>query len=154
MSLGFSPNEQRAWMEKYRPHVEQKVGTPVIAFLPFHRPSAVTEMVAERVSSLAGNAIRLIGRKRAGGLPPNFILVLTDQRIHAYTSKAGANSFELKDEVAVWDRSGIRLSAQETPLHTRLTIESPTGGEKVVVEATKAALTADFFGHLSLAEAA
>jgi hypothetical protein len=153
MALGFSPEEQRAWMEKYRPHVEQEIGTQVTAFLPFHRTGAAGAMAAQRVSPLAAHAMRFIGKRKAGGLPPNFILVLTPERIHAYTSKTGRDSFELQDEVAVWERAAVRLSTQETSLNVQLTIESPADGQKVTCEATKSALTGDFFFHLSMAAA-
>jgi hypothetical protein len=154
MQLGFSPDEQRAWMDKYRPSVEQKVGAPVIAFLPFHHTSAAGAMAAQRISPLAASAMRFLAKKKAGGLPPNFILVLTAERIYAYKSKTTANSFELKDELATWERAAVRLSTQETTLNMQLTIESPASAEKVVCQATKSALTGDFFGHLSIAEAA
>ena len=149
MKLGFSPDEQRAWMEQYRSSVEQKVGAPVIAFLPFHRTAAMGAMAVVRVSPLAATAMRLAAKKKAGGLPPNFILVLTADRIYAYTSKTTRDSFELKDQLAVWDRAAIRVSTKETTLNMQLTIESPAEGEKIVCEATKSALTGDFFAHIS-----
>ena len=154
MKLGFSPDQQRAWMEQYRSSVEQKVGAPVIAFLPFHRTAAMGAMAVVRVSPLAATAMRLAAKKKAGGLPPNFILVLTADRIYAYTSKTTRNSFELKDQLAAWDRDAIRVSSKETTLNMQLTIESPAEGETIVCEATKSALTSDFFGHLSIAAAA
>ncbi len=149
MKLSFSPEEQRAWMEQYRSSVEQKVGAPVIAFLPFHRTNAMGAMAMHRVSPLAASAMRLLAKKKAGGLPPNFILVLTADRIYAYTSKTRVDSFELKDELAVWERAAIRVTTQETSLNMQLTLESPAEGEKVLCEATKSALTADFFAPLA-----
>jgi hypothetical protein len=151
MSLGFSPDEQRAWMEKHRVSVEQKVGAPVTAFLPFHRAHAAGAMAVVRISPLAASAMRLVGKRKAGGLPPNFVLVLTPERIHAYTSKTTRDSFELKDEVGVWERTAVRLRTEETPLNMQLTIESPANGDSVVCQATKSALTGDFFCHLAAA---
>jgi hypothetical protein len=148
MKLGFSPDDQRAWIEKHRPTVEQKVGAPVIAFLPFHRSGAMGAMAVSRISPLAASAIRLVGKKKAGGLPQTFYLVLTADRIYAYTSKTTRSSFELKNELAVWERAAIRVSTKENTLDMQLTIESPAEGEKVVCQATKSAVTGDFFAHL------
>ena len=149
MKLGFSADEQRAWVEQYRPSVEQKVGARVIAFLPFHRTGSVGALAVSRVSPLAATAIRLVGKKKAGGLPQNFVLVLTEAKLYAYQSKTRRASFELTDELAVWDRAAIQLSTKETTLAMQLTIESPAEGEKVICEATKSAVTGDFFAALS-----
>ena len=149
MQLSLGPEEQRAWMDQYRSSVEQKVGEPAIAFLPFHRTAAMGAMAMHHVSPLAAGVMRRIAKKKAGGLPPNFILVLTAERIYAYTSKTTARSFELKEQLAVWERAGVRVSSRETSLNMQLTIESPAGDEKVICEATKSALTSDFFASLS-----
>jgi hypothetical protein len=151
MSLGFSVEEQRQWADQNRSRVEEKTGAPVIAFSTFYRTGSWGSMGADQISGLAGTAIRLIGKRKAGGLPQSFILALTADRLHAFAYKPRRNVIEVGNEVGSWDRAAIRASVEETAMTMRLTLESPADGAKVVCDTGKAEITDDFLAQLGVA---
>ena len=53
MSLGFSVEEQRNWMETTRPQIEEKTGAPALAFSTFYRSGSWGTMAAQHVSPRA-----------------------------------------------------------------------------------------------------
>ena len=153
MSLGFSVEEQRNWMETTRPQIEEKTGAPALAFSTFYRSGSWGTMAAQHVSPLAASAIKLIGKRKAGGLPAHFILAVTDDRVYAFGYKARRHGIQVGDELAVWNRAGIRVSVEETSMTMRLTIDSPFEGSKVVCDTGKAAITDLFLAELGLGAA-
>jgi hypothetical protein len=153
MIVEFSIAEQQEWEERNRARVEEKTGAPVIAYSTFYRTGSWGQMGLEHVSGLAKTAVKLWGRKKADGLPPHFILAITEDRLHAFKYKARRDVIEVQEEVAVWDRSAICASAQETSLTMRLTIESPTDGASVVCDSSKADITSRFLACLGAAPA-
>jgi hypothetical protein len=72
------------------------------------------------------------GEVLAGGLPGQFVLAVTPDKLYAFKYKSGRNGVTIKDEVASWDRAGgLALSVRQTT--TRLTLEFPDG-EKIVCD--------------------
>jgi hypothetical protein len=151
MAFGFSSEEQREWAERNRARVEEKAGAPVLAYSVFYRSGSFGAMAAQRVSPLAASAIKLIGKKKAGGLPPHFILAVTADKVHAYKYKQSRSDIKVGDEVAVWDRSALRVSARETAMTMRVTIESPAEGERVQCDTGKAEITDRFLAEVGAA---
>jgi hypothetical protein len=154
MSLGFSVEEQRRWMEQNRSRVEEKTGAPVLAFSTFYRTGSWGQMGARQISPLAASAMKLLGKRKAGGLPPHFILALTDDRLHAFKYKPRRDVIEVGDEVGSWDRAGIRACVQETAITMRLTVESPADGGSLVCDTGKAEITDEFLSKLGVERAA
>jgi hypothetical protein len=148
MIFKFSSAEQQQWVERNRQHVEARTGAPVLAYSTFYRTGSWGQMGVQHVSPLAASALKLMGKRKAGGLPPHFILALTDERLHVFRYKARRDVIEVGDEVAVWERAALCVSAQETSLTMRLRIESPGEGEAVVCDASKAEITSDFLARL------
>jgi hypothetical protein len=148
MIVEFSIAEQQEWVERNRSRVEERTGAPVIAYSTFYRTGSWGQMGLAHVSPLAKTAVKLLGKRKAGGLPPHFILALTEDRLHAFKYKARRDVIEVEEEVAVWERSAIRASAQETSLTMRLTIESPGDGASVVCDSSKADITSQFLSRL------
>jgi hypothetical protein len=153
MILQFSIAEQQEWVERNRARVEEKTGAPVLAYSTFYRTGSWGQMGLAHVSPLAKSVTKFIGKRKAGGLPPHFILAITEDRLHAFKYKARRDVIEVEEEVAVWDRSAIRVSAQETSLTMRLTIESPADGANVVCDSSKADITSRFLATLGAAPA-
>jgi hypothetical protein len=149
----FSAEEQRRWMEMNRSRVEEKTGAPVLVFSTFYRTGSWGQMGARQISPLAASAMKLIGKRKAGGLPPHFILALTGDTLHAFAYKPRRDVIEVGDEVGRWDRAGIRASVEETAITMRLTIESPAEGGKLVCDTGKAAITDEFLSELGAAPA-
>jgi hypothetical protein len=150
MQLGFSVEQQRQWVEENRPKIEAKTGAPVLAFSVFYRSGSWGAMGAQHLSPLAASAIKMIGKRKASGLPAHFILAVTADRIFAFAYKSKRRGIEVGDELMVWNRPGVRVSAEETSLTVRLTIDAPNEETKVVCDTGKAAITDSFMTMLGL----
>jgi hypothetical protein len=148
MQLGLTSQQQQDYVERNQPFVEEKLDEPVLAWSLFYRTGEWGAMATHYVTPLAATAIRLVGKKRAGGLPQRFLLVVTPSKIHAFAFKQKRSDLRVRDELAAWDRESIRVSFRETALTMRLTLEAPADGESVVCDTGKAAITDHFLRTL------
>lgn len=124
--------------------VESVVGEPVLQAIFFQRVDAdsARHIISKGHGAgggglLPGMIFRLIGKKKAGGLPNSGILAVTEDKVRAFKMKGFGPSFKPKEEVAVRDRANLTASIEvkgKLTKTTRLTLESPTEDEKVVVE--------------------
>ena len=153
MSLSFSVEEQQAWVEKNRARIQEKTDAPVLAFSTFYRTGSWGQLPMQHVSPLAASAMKLIGKRKAGGMPPSFILALTDDRLYAFKYKPRRDVIEVGDEIGSWDRTGIAAGVEETALTMRLTISSPGDGGKLVCDTGKADITDRFLAYLGVTPA-
>jgi hypothetical protein len=80
---------------------------------------------------------RSIGKRRAGGLPNQFLLAVTPTRVHAFQCTLAYGDVKARDELAVWDRAGLTVTAEETSVNTKVVLESGGGGERVVCSTGK-----------------
>ncbi|MEO8093261.1 MAG: hypothetical protein ABI726_11225 [bacterium] len=85
------------------------------------------------LGALVYGAVALFHKKQAGGLPDKAMLVATPTKVHAYKVRIKGRDWKVGDEVAVWDRAGLRASTAQKSGLTMLTVESPTEGEKVTI---------------------
>src|SRR5689334_20349914 len=76
--------------------------------------------------------IKMLNKKKAGGLPDKVMLAVTPEKLYAFKLKVGRD-YKLGDEAAVWDRGGLRISTDDSGGMTALTIESPAEGEKATL---------------------
>jgi hypothetical protein len=131
----ISPETAAEYREKFRRSAEAKVGEPVIAVGPFRRGGAASAMAISkaRLGAVAYAANSLRRKKQAGGLPDKAFLVVTPTKLHAFKYKQKGREFVFGDEVAVWDRAGLRISTEQKAGLTMLTIESPAEGEKATI---------------------
>jgi hypothetical protein len=88
-------------------------------------------------SGLAAVVSRSIGKRRAGGLPNQFLLAVTPTRVHAFKCSLAYGDVEARDELAVWDRSGLTVTAEETSVNTKVVLESGGSGERVICSTGK-----------------
>ena len=86
-----------------------------------------------QVGALAYGAAHALGKKPAGGLPSSFLLAVTPKGLHAFKYKKKRNGVEAKEEVAAWDRKGLKVSTADMQTTTRVTLEWPDG-EKIVFD--------------------
>jgi hypothetical protein len=134
-----------AWKGKYREAVQEKLpGEQVEAAWLFYRTGGYAGMALGPLSPLAGIIARTIGKKRAGGLPNQFLLALTPTTVRAFKCKPSARKAKVGDELAVWDRAGLQISIRDAAVNTEVTIESPGEGEKVVCSTGKDAASREF----------
>jgi hypothetical protein len=130
----MSPEQVIEWRQKYRdmaaPHVN---GEEVIAAAPFRQGGASASYVASKMQlgALIYAGIKMLNKKKAGGLPGKVMLVVTPQKLYALD--IGSRADRVKGEAAVWDRPGLRIETQRSSGMTALTIESPAEGEKATL---------------------
>ena len=123
------------YTEKFLTMAQEKVAEPVIAVGPFRRGGAASSFAISKggLGGLVYAANSLRNKKKAGGLPQQAFLVVTPTKLHAFKYKIRGRGYTLQDEVAVWDRPGLRFSTENKMGLTMLTIESPAEGEKVTL---------------------
>lgn len=129
----MSAAQVEEWRGKCRELVAPRVnGEEVIAAGGFRQGGASASYAASKAGGgLVYAGIKLMRKKQAGGLPDKVMLAVTPNRVYAFKLKIGRD-YKLGDEVAVWERGGLRASTQQGSM-TALTIESPAEGEKVTL---------------------
>jgi hypothetical protein len=124
------------WRQKMRdlvaPHVQ---GEEVVSAAAFRRGGAAAGMVASKaqLGGLVYAGVKLLNKKKAGGLPERVMLAVTPARLYALNFGFKGRDYKIKDEVAVWERAGLNVSTERKSGMTALTIESPAEGEKVTL---------------------
>jgi hypothetical protein len=121
---------------KYRDLVEPQVnGEELIAAAAFRRGGASASFAISKaqLGAVAYAANKLFNKKKAGGLPERVMLALTPQRLYAFNLAFRGRDVKLKEEVAVWERAGLRCSTEQSAGMTALTIESPGEGERATL---------------------
>jgi hypothetical protein len=144
--FNVSPEAQREFISKNLPAVQEKLAEPVVAYTTFQRSGAYGGMAAAKVSGLASLVMGAAAKKKAGGLPATFLMVLTPTRLHALAFKFRGRGIKVGDELAVWDRATLQTHVDPKSLTVGLTIVS--GDERVECEAPKTAVTDDFMAAL------
>jgi hypothetical protein len=130
-----SEETYREYSEKWRQMASQHVSEPVITCGPFRRGGAASSFAISKggLGGLVYAANSLRNKKKAGGLPNQTFLVVTPTKLHVFKYGTKGRDYKLKEEVAVWDRAGLRISTEPKMGLTMLTIESPDEGEKVTL---------------------
>ncbi len=131
----ISPEVAEEWRAKYRSSVEPHVDGEVLAVGAFRPTGAGTKYAISKtqVGALAYGATHLIGKKKAGGLPGQFMLAVTPDKLYAFKYKPGRSGVKIKEESAVWDRDGLEVATERLQTTTRMTLEWPDG-EKIVCD--------------------
>jgi hypothetical protein len=133
-------SKQAEWERKFRDAVQPKLDEPVLACGLFYRTAGYASMALGQLSPLARLVASGVGKKRAGGLPKQFLIAVTPTKVHAFKSSQGYGGIKAKDEVAVWDRAGLTVTAKDAALNTKVTLESTAEGERIVCSTGKDAL--------------
>lgn len=130
----MSAEQVAEWRQKCEELVAPRVdGEEVLAAAGFRQGGASANYVASKaqLGGLVYAGIKMMRKKQAGGLPDKLMLAVTRERLYAFKLKVGRD-YKLGDEVAVWDRAGLKISTQSGGM-TALTIESPAEGEKATL---------------------
>lgn len=136
MSL-FNPDYGK-YQLKYRETAQRKLGgEEVLAVGMFYRTGTLGSLPLAEVSGVAYLASRAIGKKKAGGLSQNVLLVLTPDRLYAFNYAPKGTSIKIKGEEAVWERSAVGIEVENTSLTQRITISSPSEDERVVLDSNR-----------------
>jgi hypothetical protein len=124
------------WGQKFRdlvaPHVN---GEEVVSAAAFRRGGASASMVASKaqLGGIVYAGIKMLNKKKAGGLPERVMLVVTPDKLYAFNFGFKGRDYKIKDEAAVWDRAGLKISTERKTGMTALTIESPTESERATL---------------------
>src|SRR3954449_9455038 len=108
----ISPELAEEWRGKYRSSVEPHVDGEVLAVGAFRPTGAGTKMAISKfqLGALAYGAAHKLGKSKAGGLPGQFMLAVTPERVYAFKYKPGGGGGEVKGEAACWDRTGLQVA--------------------------------------------
>lgn len=132
----MSEKDVADWRQKCRDLVADRVnGEEVLAAAGFRQGGATTSYVASKaqMGGLVYAGIKMLRKKKAGGLPDKVMLAVTPSRLYAFKLGLGRD-YKLGDEVAVWERPALRVSTDRSGGGmTALTIESPAEGEKATL---------------------
>jgi hypothetical protein len=140
-------------LKVWRDAAQAQIAEPVIDACLFSRPASyAANALASHTGPLAGMLLRKSREVRAGGLPEHFILAVTADDVIALrrTMKARGGVLGIPgDEVARWKRSDLQVSSSNGGYLLKVTIESPSEGEKVQCTVTSSKLTEDFVALLA-----
>ena len=67
-------------------------------------------------------------------MPSTFLLAVTPTKLHAFKYKLKGKGVEVRQEVAVWDRAGLVVKTDPLQTTTRVTLEWPDSGDKLVCD--------------------
>lgn len=124
------------WRQKCRDLVADRVnGEEVLAAAGFRRGGASANYVASKaqMGGLVYAGIKMLRKKKAGGLPEKVILAVTPDRLYAFKLGFRGRDYKLGDEVGNWERQGLKVSADRSGTMTSLTLESPSGERATLV---------------------
>jgi hypothetical protein len=124
------------WRQKCLDLVAPRVdGEEVLSAAALRRGGAAASMVASKaqLGGLVYAGIKLLNKKKAGGLPERVMLAVTPDKLYAFKLGFKGRDYKVGDEVGVWERAGLKASTERKSGMTALTIESPTEGEKVTL---------------------
>src|SRR5262245_12333643 len=132
----ISPEVAEEYRGKFRDAVQPLVDEPVLAVGTFRTTGAGTRYGISKLQAgaLAYGASTLMGKKRAGGLPGSFLLAATPSGLRAFKYKLKRNGVDVKEEVAAWSRAGLRVSTERLQTTTRVSLEWPESGDKIVCD--------------------
>jgi hypothetical protein len=122
-------------LQVWREAAQAQIDEPVIDACLFTRPySYGASQLASHTGGLATMLLKKSREVRAGGLPEHFILAVTADDVIALrrTMKMrGGQTGVPGEEVARWKRSDLKVSSSNGGYVLKVTIESPSEGERV-----------------------
>jgi hypothetical protein len=124
------------WRQQCRDLVADQVnGEEVLAAAGFRRGAASANYVASKaqMGGLVYAGIKMLRKKKAGGLPEKVMLAVTPNRLYAFKLSVRGRGHKLGDEVGNWEREGLKVSTDRGGTMTSLTIESPSGEKATLV---------------------
>jgi hypothetical protein len=128
----MSADQVAEWRRQCTDLVASRVnGEEVLAAAGFRQGGAGANYVASK-AQLGGAVyagIKMLRKKRAGGLPDKLMLAVTPEKLYAFKLNVGRN-YKLGDQVGLWERTGLEVSSDASGGMTALKIESPATGEK------------------------
>jgi len=109
--LDLSPEKQEEWTRKYREAAAPYVDGEIEAVGPFRRQVfwLFAVPIIGQLGLLVYLAVEALMKKRAGGLPQNFLLAVTPDRVHALKFKPAGFKIKVQGEAGVFDRADVEV---------------------------------------------
>jgi hypothetical protein len=132
----ISPEVAEEYRTKFREAVAPFLNEEVLAVGTFRTTGSGQKYAISKLQAgaLVYGAAAKLGKARAGGLPGTFLLAVTPAKLHAFKYKMKRNGVEVKEEVAAWDRAGLTVSLENLATTTRVKLEWPDAGDKIVCD--------------------
>ncbi len=132
----ISPEVAEEYRTKFREAVMPHVDEEILAVGTFRTTGSGTKFAVSKLQAGAAvyGAVSKLGRARAGGLPNTFLLVVTPTKVRAFKYKLKGRGVDAKQEVASWDRTGLTVKTDPMQTTTRVTLEWPESGDKLVCD--------------------
>jgi hypothetical protein len=132
----ISPEVAEEFRTKFREAVMPHVDEDILAVGTFRTTGSGTKFAISKLQAGAAiyGAASKLGRARAGGLPNTFLLVVTPTKLRAFKYKLKGRGVQAREEVAVWDRAGLKVTTSPMQTTTRVTLEWPGSDDKLVCD--------------------
>jgi hypothetical protein len=132
----ISPEVAEEYRMKFREAVMPHVSEDILAVGTFRTTGSGTKFAISKMQAgaLVYGAASKLGRAKAGGLPNTFLLAVTPTKLHAFKYKVKGKGVEARQEVAAWDRAGLKVKTDKLQTTTRVTLEWPESGDKLVCD--------------------
>ena len=113
---------------RYKETLQAKVDSPIREVGVFSRPGGMGSVFLYKVSPAAAMIKNRAAKGKAGGLPQNVVLALTDDKVYVFGFKPSGRGIKVKEPLAVWDRNGVVVNVTgESALAKRLMFQLGTG---------------------------
>jgi hypothetical protein len=121
---------------KFRASVQEHLDEEVLAVGTFRATGSGAKYAISKMQAgaLVYGAATMIGRKRAAGLPSQFLLAVTPTRLYAFKYKQRSKGIAVKEEVGAWDRQGLAVSTERLSTTTRVKLEWTPDGDRIVCD--------------------
>jgi hypothetical protein len=129
------------WEQKFKDAVAPRLDEEPLAAGHFQRAGQylLAIPVIGQLGLVFYLAYQAVNKKRAAGLPMNFLLAVTPTKVHAFKYKPGGyGNIKIGDEVASWNRADITVAARsDGPMASKITFETSENGhtERMVCNA-------------------
>ena len=124
------------WQQRYKDAVQPQLSEPVEAAWPFYRSGSFAAMGVRQISPIVAWGMKAMAKRKAAGLPQNFLLAVTPTRVYALEYRATPKEVRIGRELAVWEREGLRVTWDVDRINTTVTLATPEG-ESVVCSTGK-----------------
>src|SRR4051794_1949604 len=98
----MNAKQQAEWEQKYREAVQPQLDEPLLKAGLFYRTGGFASVALGPFSGLAAVVATGVGKKRAGGVPNQFVLAVTPTRVHAFKCSIAYNKVKIRQELFAW----------------------------------------------------
>ena len=130
------PNYDK-YREKYLMALEPHVEGEVRAVGVFSRSGSMGAMALSYASPLAAMIKRKVDKNKAGGLPQNFIIGVTDERVYLFAYKPRGTGIKVKEPLVVWNRSDVKMTPVKAGTVATTIQVDIAGQEPLMIESNK-----------------